>query len=353
MSEEAEVLFSVQGKVGLITLNRPKALNALTLPMVRALEPKLREWAADPAIAAVVIEGAGERAFCAGGDVAAIYRARQAGDDTLGRDFFREEYVVNRAIFRFPKPWIALLDGITMGGGVGLSVHGPFRVATERFLFAMPETAIGLFPDVGGGHFLPRLPGQLGMYLAMTGERLKAADALHAGVLTHHVPSERIGALKEALAGADWGGDANAVAKRVLDGFHVDPGQAQLPARRAEIDRHFAGASCEEIVASLEKDGSEWAAATLKTLRRLSPTSMKITFRQIRDGARMEFEDIMTMEYRMSQGCMRGGDFYEGVRSVLIDKDHAPKWDPATLEAVDQARVDAHFAPVANDLLFK
>jgi enoyl-CoA hydratase len=352
MSEE-EILFSVKRGIGRIVLNRPKALNALTLPMVRLLDPKLREWAADDSVKAVVISGAGDRAFCAGGDVASIYRNKMDGDGSVGRDFFREEYIVNRMIFRFPKPWIALLDGITMGGGVGLSVHGPFRIATEKFLFAMPETGIGLFPDVGGGHFLPRLPGQLGMYLALTGNRLKAADALYAGVATHFIHSNRLPAVIEALEETLWSGDAIGDVGLVLDEFTGDAGPATLPPQRALIDTHFAGDSVEAIVRSLQSGGDEWAAKAAASLARLSPTSMKITFRQIRSGASMSFEDIMTMEYRMSQGCMAGHDFFEGVRAVLIDKDNTPKWQPAELAGVTQDVVDRHFAPVANDLSFE
>lgn len=353
MSDQ-EVLFEVKGAVGHIVLNRPKALNALTLPMVRLMAPQMEAWAKDEAVKAVVISGAGDRAFCAGGDVAEIYRRKMAGDTSLGRDFFREEYIVNRNIFRFPKPWIALLDGITMGGGVGLSVHGRFRVVTEKFMFAMPETAIGLFPDVGGGHFLPRLPGQIGMYLALTGQRLKAADALYCGAATHFVASARVPELKQALEAMTGEGDA--AVEAVLARFAIEAGEAgeaTLPAQRAAIDRHFGADSVEGIVASLAQDGSEWAQKTAAALGKLSPTSMKITFKQIRDGGSMSFEDIMTMEYRMSQGCMAGHDFYEGVRAVLIDKDHAPKWQPSTLAGVGEDVVARHFAPVGNDLFFK
>jgi enoyl-CoA hydratase len=350
MSDQ-EVLFEVKGSVGHIVLNRPKALNALTLPMVRLIAPQMEAWAKDKAVKAVVISGAGDRAFCAGGDVAEIYRRKIAGDMSLGRDFFREEYIVNRDIFRFPKPWIALLDGITMGGGVGLSVHGRFRIVTEKFLFAMPETGIGLFPDVGGGHFLPRLPGQLGMYLALTGQRLKAADALYCGVATHFVSSDRVPALKEALENLSDAGDQ--AIETVLEKFTGDAGAATLSPHRAMIDHHFGGDTVDSIVASLAKDSSEWAQKTAAALARLSPTSMKITFRQIRLGGEMSFEDIMTMEYRISQGCMNAHDFYEGVRAVLIDKDNAPKWNPAALADVTEEIVARHFMPVSNDLVFK
>ncbi|MGE0152778.1 MAG: enoyl-CoA hydratase/isomerase family protein [Reyranellaceae bacterium] len=350
MSDQ-EVLFEVKGGIGHIVLNRPKALNALTLPMVRLIGPQMEAWAKDKAVKAVAISGAGDRAFCAGGDVAEIYRRKMAGDLSLGRDFFREEYIVNRGIFRFPKPWIALLDGITMGGGVGLSVHGRFRIVTEKFLFAMPETGIGLFPDVGGGHFLPRLPGQLGMYLALTGQRLKAADALYCGVATHFVSSDRIPALKQALEA--MAGEGDAAVEAVLEKFTGDAGAATLPPHRTMIDHHFGRDTVADILESLAQDGSDWGRKTAAALHRLSPTSMKITFRQIRLGGEMSFEDIMTMEYRMSQGCMAGHDFYEGVRAVLIDKDNSPKWNPAGLAEVGEDIVARHFAPVSNDLFFK
>lgn len=345
---EAEILFGRAGGIGHVTLNRPKALNALTLSMVRALDAQMEAWAIDPAIHAVVVRGAGDRAFCAGGDIAALYHDRFG----VGRDFFREEYIVNRNIFRFAKPWIAVLDGITMGGGVGLSVHGAVRVATEKTVLAMPECGIGLFPDVGGGHYLSRLPGGLGMYLALTGYRMKAADCLHSGTATHYVPSARVAELVDALDRATLDGDAKAYASTIVARFAADPGPVPLAQHRAAIDRHFVHDSVEAIAASLAGDASEWAQAQAKILARNSPTSMKITHRQIRDAGAMEFEAIMIMEYRISQGCMRGHDFFEGVRALIIEKDNAPHWQPARLEDVTPAMVAAHFAPVANDLEF-
>ena len=349
-SPEPEVLFARRGAVGVITLNRPKALNALNLAMIREMLPRLRAWAEDDAVRAVVIQGAGEKAFCAGGDVRAVYEdglamKRGEGDGALTRDFFRQEYILNHLIHSFPKPYIALLDGITMGGGVGLSVHGAFRVASERILVAMPETGIGLFPDVGGGWFLPRCPGEIGTYLALTGHRCHAADALYAGFATHHVPAEAQPALLDALCAADWSGDPAATAKTILDGAHRDPGPAPLAERRAAIDATFAGDRVEDVLAALEARGDAWAQETLAILARLSPTSLKVSLRQLRRCAPLSYAEVVTVEYRLSQACMRGVDFYEGIRALLVDKDRNPRWSPDSLAAVDDALVEGHFAP--------
>lgn len=351
-----EIAFETRGPLGLVTMTRPKALNALTLGMIRALHPQLDRWAADPAIAAVAIRGEGGKAFCAGGDVRAIWETAKAGGHVPGEpgqlaaDFFREEYQLNRRIHTFEKPFVALIDGITMGGGVGLSVHGDLRLAGPRTLFAMPETAIGLFPDVGGSYFLPRLPGGLGLYLALTGERLKAADCLYAGIATHYVAAEEEEILA-ALAAADWQAPEACLAP--LLGEPEVP--ALLPPHRAAIDRCFAGRdSVEAVVAALEAEGSDWARATLATLAKRSPTSMKVAFEQLRRGATASFDDCMTMEYRLSQAAMRpGSDFFEGIRAVLVDKDHAPTWNPESLAGVGAAAVAAWFQPLgAHDLTF-
>jgi enoyl-CoA hydratase len=332
-------------------LNRPQVLNALTLDMIRALDARLRAWAGDPSVRTVVVEGAGARGFCAGGDVRAMYDVRGTESD-LPAVLYREEYSLNYRIHRLAKPYVALMDGITMGGGVGVSVHGSHRVATERTLFAMPETGIGLFPDVGGSYFLPRLPGQIGLYLALTGARLGAADCRYAGIATHCLPSARLDDLKAALATADPSGDAHAAVDAVLAGLDEDPGEAPLARHRAAIDRCFAGRSVDEVIAALAAEGTDWAAAQRDILATKSPTSLKITFRQIRAGRRLDFAAAMTMEYRMVQRCMAGHDFYEGVRAVVIDKDQRPRWRPARLEAVSAADVDAYFAPLgAHDLV--
>ncbi|HJQ56017.1 MAG TPA: enoyl-CoA hydratase/isomerase family protein [Vineibacter sp.] len=356
VTTDSDILFDVQHGLGLITLNRPKALNALTLGMIREMERVLPAWESDAAIKAVVIRGAGERAFCAGGDVAGLYREmRDEPAGTLRRDFFREEYIINRRIYRYRKPWISLLDGIDMGGGVGLSVHGSHSVATERFLFAMPETAIGLFPDVGGGYFLCRLRGALGAFLALTGHRLKAADALWAGIVQAHVPSARLPELVAALGAADLSGEAS---RRKVDAviapFAADAGATTMPVMMAEIDRCFSAATLQEIVTKLRARNSDWAQQQLDALAKMSPIAMKVTLEQLRRCANRSFEDTMTIEYRMSQACMRPGhDFFEGVRAALIDKDQKPQWNPPAIDGVTAQMVEAHFEPVANDLLFE
>ena len=352
---EAEILFDVKDGLGLMTLNRPKALNALSYGMILEMEKVMPGWEKDPAVKAVVLRGAGDRAFCAGGDVTGLYREMNENPSgTVRRDFFRDEYIVNRRIYRFAKPWISLIDGIDMGGGVGLSVHGSHSVASEKFLFAMPETTIGLFPDVGGGYFLSRLPGALGTFLALTSHRLKAADALWAGIVGAHVPSAAIGDLQAALGAADLSGpDANRKVDAVIARFATDPGMPTLPAMMADIDRCFSGESLQDIVGKLRAHPGEWAQKQLAAVMKLSPLSMTITLEQLKRCANRSFEDSMTIEYRMSQRCMqKGHDFFEGVRALLIDKDQKPQWNPSTIDGVTQDMVDSHFKPVSNDLFF-
>jgi enoyl-CoA hydratase/carnithine racemase len=352
---DAEILFEVKDGLGLITLNRPKALNALTHGMILELEKVIPGWEEDRAIKAVVLRGAGDRAFCAGGDVGDLYReSRENPAGTLRRDFFYDEYIVNRRIYRYAKPWISLINGIDMGGGVGLSVHGSHSVATERFVFAMPETTIGLFPDVGGGYFLSRLPGALGVFLALTSYRLRAADALWAGIVTHYVPSARLNELQDTLGLADLAGpDANRKVDAVIARFAGDPGLPTVPAKMRDIDRCFSAETVLEIKARLEADPSEWAKNQLEALMKLSPLSMAITLEQLKRCANRSFEDAMTIEYRMAQHAMRPDhDFFEGVRALLIDKDQKPRWNPSTIEGVTRDMVEAHFKPVANDLVF-
>ncbi len=352
---EAEILFDVKDGLGVITLNRPKALNALTHGMILELEKVIPRWEKDPAIKAVILRGAGDKAFCAGGDVTNLYRegtGKTSG--TLRRDFFYDEYIVNRRIYRYAKPWISLIDGIDMGGGVGLSAHGSHAVASEKFLFAMPETTIGLFPDVGGGYFLTRLQGALGTFLALTSYRLKVADAVWAGIVNAFVPSAKMNDLQAALGAADLSGpNADNKAHAVIDRFKEDPGLPTLPGLIVDIDRCFSAESVAEIEAKLKAHGSEWAEKQLAALLKLSPLAMSITLEQMRRCANRSFEDTMTIEYRMSQACMRPGhDFFEGVRALLIDKDQKPRWNPPTIAEVTREMVDAHFKPVANDLKF-
>ena len=352
MNEQADILYEQRGAVVVVTLNRPKALNALTLEMCREFDGKLAGWAEDPAVAAVVVKGEGDRAFCAGGDVRAIWEGVRDGG-SLPAAFFAAEYRMNRRVYHFPKPYIALIDGITMGGGVGISVHGSHRVATERTLFAMPETGIGLFPDVGASHVLPRLPGKLGLYLGLTGTRLKAADCLYAGVATQTVESGALAALEDALIDADWSGEANGIASATIERFTADVGDPLLAAQHAAIDRCFDGGSVEEVFANLGAEDTDWAAQTLEGLKQRSPASLKITFQAIREGAERDFDSVMTMEYRLSQACMAAPDFFEGIRALIIEKDNSPQWRPATLDAVSEAQVAAYFeVPAVGDLTF-
>ncbi len=349
---EPEILSERRGALGVITLNRPRALNALTLGMIEEMDRLLQEWAADSSVAAVVIQGAGEKAYCAGGDVRAVWQAGKAGEG-LTHDFFWEEYSLNHDLHHYPKPIVALIDGITMGGGVGVSVHCSHRVATERTLFAMPETAIGFFPDVGGSYFLPRFPGLTGLYLALTGERLKAADCCFVGMANHHAGALGKAEVLAALEQADLSGGAEAGVTRALAALEAPAGEAPLAARAGDIDRLFAAPSVKEILAGLEAEGSAWAQETLATLRKRSPFSVMLTFDLYHRGAGMSFDDCMTMEFRISQALMAGGDFYEGIRAVLVDKDHAPQWNPASIEEVDPAKIEACFASLGEgDLTF-
>lgn len=346
MTAEPEILFERRGRAGLVTLNRPKALNALTLNMVRELHPRLVEWANDLAVERVIVKAAGDRAFCAGGDVRQLYDWGRAGDP-LARGFYREEYRLNAYIKRYPKPYVALIDGIVMGGGVGISVHGSHRVAGDRTAFAMPETGIGLFPDVGGTYFLPRLPGETGAWLALTGSRLGQADAVRAGVATHAVASSRFGDLAEALC------DANDL-DVFLDSFSEQLPGTSSPDLQAVMDRCFSAPAVEEILVRLDSEEGEhadWARKAAATIRTKSPTSLKIALRQMRDGAVADFEECMRIEFRIVSRVLKGHEFFEGVRAVIVDKDNAPKWRPDRLEDVSAADVAGYFAPLGPDEL--
>ena len=348
MSADPDVLFERHGAAGVITLNRPQALNAVTHGMVHALAAQLEAWARDAAITRVVIRGAGGRAFSAGGDIRALYELGRAGRQAEALPFWRDEYTLNAFIKRYPKPYVALIDGIVMGGGVGVSIHGSHRVAGEKFQFAMPEVGIGFFPDVGATWLLPRMPGETGTYSALTGERLKAGDAVATGIATHHVASERFPDLLDALCG-------NVPVDAVLAAFAQSPGESQLVHRSATIDRLFVGNRVEDILARLEREAeggtdASWARATAAAIRAKSPTSLKIALTQMRRGKTWSFTDCMKAEFRIVSRLVYGHDFYEGIRAVIIDKDNAPRWHPATLDAVSEAEVERHFAPLAEEL---
>ena len=341
-----EIIARVEGRTGRLTLNRPKALHALTEAMCRAITGALLAWREDGAIDMILIDHAGERGFCAGGDIRAM-AAHGAGDKAAGAGFFLHEYRMNALLEAYPKPIVAVMDGVTMGGGVGLSVYARWRVATERTVFAMPETGIGLFPDIGAGWFLARLPGETGTWLALTGARLKAADCLHLNLCTHHVPSGRLDRLKEALL-------ANPQeARRILARFHDDPGPAPLAGKQAALDAVFQHDSVQAIMSALQA-GSSWAREQAAILQAKSPTSMAVALRLVR-GARQRptFVSEMIVEYRLACRMISRRDFQEGVRAVVIDKDNEPEWRPGRLEDVTDAQLDALFAPFDGQAEFE
>jgi enoyl-CoA hydratase len=349
---DSPVLVARDGGLGRLTLNRPDALHALTLGMVQTLAQALLAWRSDPSVGAVLIDHTGPRGFCAGGDIRMLAASGQ-GDGAEARAFFHAEYRLNHLLHSYPKPVVALMDGVTMGGGVGISVHGPFRIATERTVFAMPETGIGLFPDVGGGWFLPRLPGETGTWLALTGTRLKAADCRAAGIATHFVPSELLGAVKAQIAGAAQAHDPAAALASGLDALDEPAGAVRelTPEARARIDRCFAGDSVEAILEALAADGSDWAQAQAKTLADKSPQTLKVALRQLRAGRAMaSFADVMVMEYRIGARVIHRPDFAEGVRAVILDKDNHPHWLPGTLAGVPDTLLDQIFAPLPDHL---
>ncbi|XP_045336472.1 3-hydroxyisobutyryl-CoA hydrolase, mitochondrial isoform X2 [Leopardus geoffroyi] len=385
MDATGEVLLERRGCAGVITLNRPKLLNALNLNMIRHIYPQLKNWEQDPETFLIIIKGAGGKAFCSGGDVRVISEAGRANQKMV-QDFFREEYRLNNAIGSCQKPYVALIHGITMGGGVGVSVHGQFRVATEKSLFAMPETAIGLFPDVGGGYFLPRLQGKLGYFLALTGFRLKGRDVYAAGIATHFVDSEKLGMLEEDLIALKSPSKENIA--DVLEAYHTkEPrtkdqilqndalfreiprfggAKSQQQRTNSKIDQDksfileehmdkinscFSANTVEQIIENLQQDGSSFALEQLKVINKMSPTSLKITLRQLMEGSSKTLQEVLIMEYRLSQACMGGHDFHEGVRAVLIDKDQSPKWKPANLKEVTEEDLNSYFKSLAsNDL---
>lgn len=347
-----EILTSVSSGLARITLNKPETLHALNTQMCSAMTLALSAWRDDASVRVILIDHQpGTRGFCAGGDIRMLAESGK-GDGREAREFFFTEYRLNHFLFTYPKPIVALIDGVTMGGGVGISMPAKFRIATENTTYAMPETGIGLFPDVGGGWYLPRKPGQIGMWLALTGARIKAADCLAAGIATHFMPSDILAAARAQIAGAAQTHDPERALDSGLDALAESPGKPRelTLENRERIDRLFAGDSVEAIFASLEADGSDWASGQLATLRTKSPQTLKVAFRQLREGARMQsFADEMAQEYRIGARVVARHDFIEGVRAVVIDKDNKPTWNPATLGAVTPALLDLIFAPLPTD----
>ncbi|MBB6192893.1 enoyl-CoA hydratase [Sphingobium wenxiniae] len=338
-----QVLTLIENGIGRIRLNRPKALHALTPEMCEAINEALLAWRKDDAVAAIMIDHAEGRGFCAGGDIALIANSAKA-DCVEAEHFFFVEYRMNHLLFVYEKPIVAFMDGIVMGGGVGISLPARYRVATERTVFAMPETGIGLFPDVGGGWFLPRLPGRIGAWLAATGARIDGADCRVIGIATHYMSSDRLEAVKDAILAHPQ----NLFA--ILNDNAETPPPSNLEAMRPDIDRLFASGRLEDILAALDADGGEWAAKQRAVLNGKSPQTIKVALRQLAEGAAMtDFADNMRMEYGLACHVIRRPDLVEGVRAVIFDKDNAPKWNPATPEGVTDAMIDAIFAPLQPD----
>jgi enoyl-CoA hydratase len=341
---EPEIIYERRGASGAVFLNRPQALNAITLNMVRALTRALEEWEHDPAIANVVVTAAEGKAFSAGGDIRLLYEQGRAGDHAAQLDFWREEYQLNRRIRLYPKPYVALVDGIVMGGGVGVSLHGSHRIAGDKFSFAMPEVGIGFFPEVGATYFLPRLAGKTGMYLALTGARANAGDAVHLGLASDYVPSSRFHELAKAL---NEGQPADEGVANLRS--HIAPGP--IIANRELIDRCFSGSGPGEILARLDAEPSAFAAEAAKAMRDKAPLSLEIAYRQMMLGGKLSIDEAMQTEFRIVSRVCRGNDFYEGIRATILDKDFAPRWRHTSLDEVTPREVDAYFAPLGREEL--
>ncbi len=330
MLETDQVQFSRREDVGDVVLNRPEAHNALTLDMIEAIHRQLALWAADPKVSGVVFKGAGGKAFCAGGDVRALYEAKQAGDAKFLEAFYRREYQLNYRIATYPKPTVAVMDGIVMGGGAGIAMNCQHRIATDNSHFAMPECKIGLFPDVGAGYFLNRCPGEIGMFLALTGVALRAPGMNFAGLATAFVPDDRVDFITPAL----------------LDRLSMPFAAAPLGSIRPMIDQVFGLPSIEEIFNILKVRGGNWAGETLGMMRGHSPTSLKVTYAHMRRSRGQKLADVLKAEFRLSQHFMAGKEFFEGVRAIVIDKDQQPAWRPSDLKEVEDAEVTRYFAAV-------
>jgi enoyl-CoA hydratase/carnithine racemase len=342
--QHGDLVVREQGALRRITLNRPKALNALTLDMAVTMTTLLRGWAADPAVGPVLLDGAGERGLCAGGDIRALYDAAKSGD-TLPEKFWATEYYLDALIARYPKPFVAVMDGLVMGGGVGLSTHAAHRIVTERSAVALPEVGIGFFPDIGASYWLARTRGFAGTYLALTGERANANDSIRCGLADVHIASASLAELPQALAECRSDDDVRAR----LYGLASAPAPGKIEAAQPWIDACFGADSVEGIVARLAAAKDEGAQTALATMRKMSPTSLKVTLRNVRDAARFRrLEESFQQDYRIALACIAGHDFIEGIRAQIVDKDRNPRWQPDTLEGVTAEIVDRHFKPVGD-----
>jgi enoyl-CoA hydratase/carnithine racemase len=338
-----EELPSLDGAIGSITLNRPQALNALSHAMCIAMYHQLQTWQDTPSIKAVIIRGTGDKAFCAGGDIRQLYDYGKQGELHKALAFFHDEYRLNLYIANFSKPYIAFVDGITMGGGMGVSIHGSHRVGTERLMMAMPETGIGFFPDIGGTYFLPRCPDEIGIYLGLTGARMNAADALDAGLIDQVVPSHTIDTIIATLLNTEFSTDAHASVTEVLQAFTITTEPSVLSNYRDFIEACFKHDTVESIILALKNHESPWTEQTLTTLKQKSPTSLKVTLKALRRGLIVDLATCLQMEYRLCEHFMQSHDFYEGVRALIVDKDKNPQWLPVTLDKVTHEIVDSYF----------
>lgn len=348
---EPDLVVRREGAAGVIRLNRPKAINAVTLEMFCDIDRALDRFEADPAVGVILLEGAGERGLCAGGDIRALYESSKARGD-LGKILWREEYILNARIAKFPKPYVAFMDGIVMGGGVGLSAHGRHRVVTERTKLAMPEVGLGFFPDVGGTWLLARAPGEIGTYFGLTGQTMNGPDAVYAGFADAVVPFSKLAALREALTGIRVG--ATCEVKAVTDSFATGERAGPVAAIQSSVDAWFAHDRMEDIVAALQRDGSEPAQSTLKTLNEKSPRGMVVTLKLLRLArASSSLQQCLVREYRAALEVFASDDFREGVRAAVIDKDRNPGWSPPRIEDVTPEMIEPYFAEIgADELVF-
>jgi enoyl-CoA hydratase len=350
--EEGDLIARVERSAGIIRLNRPKAINAVTLEMFRDIETALDRFEADPAVGIILLEGAGERGLCAGGDIRALWESSKVNGD-LGKVLWREEYILNARIKKFPKPYVAFMDGIVMGGGVGLSAHASHRVVTDRTKLAMPEVGLGFFPDVGGTYLLSRSPGEIGTYFGLTGQTMNGPDAIHAKFADAVVPAAKLPELRSALTKIGPG-TTSAEVKKLIDGFATGDAAGPVAAAELKIDALFAFDRMEDIVAALRRDGSEFAQSTLKTLGEKSPRGMVVTLKLLRLARKAaSLEECLVREYRAALEVFRSDDFREGVRAAVIDKDRNPMWSPPRIEDVMPEMVAPYFAEIgANELKF-
>jgi enoyl-CoA hydratase len=347
---EGDLIARREGFAGIIRLNRPKAINAVTLEMFRDIDKALDAFETDPDVAVIVLEGAGERGLCAGGDIRALWESSKVKGD-LGKILWREEYILNARIAKFPKPYVAFMDGIVMGGGVGLSAHASHRVVTERTKLAMPEVGLGFFPDVGGTFLLSRAPAEIGTYFGLTGQTMNGADAIYARFADAVVPSSKLPALREALTKVRPGTTSSEI-KTLIDGFATSESAGPVAAMQSKIDGWFARDRMEDIVAALRRDGSELAQSTLKTLHEKSPRGMVVTLQLLRLArASSSLEECLVREYRAALEVFASDDFREGVRAAVIDKDRSPKWSPPRIEDVTPEMVAPYFAEIGADEL--